>query len=134
MSTKLGLFSMMDATATSKDCGQMSTAMAASAGANCIKIGLPGKSILKRLFPREYDFQKTLSLTENQFSGKTYFYTIHPRRLIRGLLPDIVEPPRRPGDWRAKSGHQRDLSEDALGGKRRIEICTEWGGLSFARF
>ena len=31
MSTKLGLFSMIDATATSKDCGQMSIAVAAFA-------------------------------------------------------------------------------------------------------
>ena len=30
----------------------------------------------QRLFSREYDFTKTFSLTENQFSGKTYFYTI----------------------------------------------------------
>ena len=27
-----------------------------------------------RLFSREYDFPKTSSLTENQFSRKTYFY------------------------------------------------------------
>ena len=39
---------------------------------NCIKIGLPGKLILG-------DFPKTFSLTENQFSGKTYFYTIVSR-------------------------------------------------------
>ena len=32
----------------------------------------------QRLFSREWDFPKTLSLTENQFSGRTYFYTIHP--------------------------------------------------------
>ena len=31
------------------------------------------------LFSREWDFGKTFSLTENQFSGKTYLYTIHPR-------------------------------------------------------
>ena len=49
-------------------------------GGNCIKIGLPGKLILGRLFSREYDFPKTFSLTEKQFSGKTYFYTIHPWR------------------------------------------------------
>ena len=30
----------------------------------------------QRQFSREYDFLKTFSLTENQFSGKTYFYTI----------------------------------------------------------
>ena len=46
-------------------------------GGNCIKIGLPVKSIL-RDFSREYDFQKTFSLTVNKFSRKTYFYTIHP--------------------------------------------------------
>ena len=33
----------------------------------------------RRLFSREYDFPKTFSLTENQFSGKTYFYTIASR-------------------------------------------------------
>ena len=104
-------------------------------GANCIKIGLPGKSILRdyfqeipfllmrisfhfsgktffyttrpcsmcvnwrqlyknkssrkidsqRLFSREYVCGKTFSLTENQFSGKTYFYTIHPCRSPTGL-------------------------------------------------
>ena len=32
----------------------------------------------QRLSSREWDFQKTFSLTENQFSGKTYFYTIRP--------------------------------------------------------
>ena len=30
------------------------------------------------LFSREYDFSKTVSLTEKQFCGKTHFYTIHP--------------------------------------------------------
>ena len=32
----------------------------------------------QRLFTREEDFPKTFSLTENQFSGKTYFYSIGP--------------------------------------------------------
>ena len=31
------------------------------------------------IFSREYDFPKTFSLAENQFSGKTYFYTIASR-------------------------------------------------------
>ena len=31
-----------------------------------------------RLCLRECDFPKTFSLTENQISGKTYFYTIRP--------------------------------------------------------
>ena len=38
----------------------------------------------RRLFSREYDFQKTFSLTENQFSGKTHFYTIAFRVLAGG--------------------------------------------------
>ena len=42
-------------------------------GTNCIKIGLPRKSFLG-----DY-FQETFSLTENQFSGTTYFYTIASR-------------------------------------------------------
>ena len=33
----------------------------------------------RRLFSRECDFPKTFSLTEIQFSGKTYLYTIRPR-------------------------------------------------------
>ena len=28
----------------------------------------------RRLFSRKYDFMKTFSLTENQFSGKTFMY------------------------------------------------------------
>ena len=32
----------------------------------------------RRLLSREYDFPETFSLTENKFSGKTYFYTIRP--------------------------------------------------------
>ena len=34
----------------------------------------------RRLFSREYDFPKTFALTENPFSGKTYFYTIAYRK------------------------------------------------------
>ena len=34
----------------------------------------------RRLFSREHDFPKPFSLTENQFSGKTYFYAIASRR------------------------------------------------------
>ena len=34
----------------------------------------------RRLFSREYDFPKIFSLTENQFSGKTYFYTTASRQ------------------------------------------------------
>ena len=47
---------------------------------NCIKIGLHGKLILRYFFSREYDFLKTFSPTENQFSRKTYFYTIASRK------------------------------------------------------
>ena len=36
------------------------------------------KNDSKRLFSREYDFPKTFSLTENQFSRKNYSYQIHP--------------------------------------------------------
>ena len=45
-------------------------------GRDCIKIGLPRRIDSRRLFSREYDFQKTFFRTENPFSGKTYFYTI----------------------------------------------------------
>ena len=36
------------------------------------------------LLSREWDFQKTLSLTERQYSGKTYFYTIHASADVLG--------------------------------------------------
>ena len=44
----------------------------------------------RRLFSREYDFRKTFSLTENQFSGKTYFYTIASRDPPKKLPEDVV--------------------------------------------
>ena len=50
------------------------------------KNGSSRKIDSQRLFSREYDFPKTYSLTENQFSGKTYFYTIRPW-LFLYLLP-----------------------------------------------
>ena len=46
------------------------------AGTNCIKIGLPGKLILSK----RKGLLKILS--ENRFSGKTYFYTIASRPAI----------------------------------------------------
>ena len=47
-------------------------------GGNCIKIGLPGKSILRNYFQENRTFPETFYLTENQLSGKIYFYTIRP--------------------------------------------------------
>ena len=38
----------------------------------------------RRLFSREKDFTKTFALTENQLSGKTYFYTIRPWEVCLG--------------------------------------------------
>ena len=51
---------------------------AAAAGTNCIKIGLPGKLILSPILLK--------IVSENRFSGKTYFYTIAaaPRLESRG--------------------------------------------------
>ena len=37
----------------------------------------------RRLFSREYDFPKTFSLTENQFSGKAFFIQFIPDTLRR---------------------------------------------------
>ena len=50
------------------------------AGGNRRKIGLPGKLILRDYFSITFFlyFPKTFSLTENQFCGKIYFYTIGP--------------------------------------------------------
>ena len=45
---------------------------------NCTKIGLPGKSILGDYFQESMTF----SLTENQFSRKTYFCTIAYRNAV----------------------------------------------------
>ena len=54
------------------------------------------------LFSRELDFQKTLSLTENQFSGKTYLHTIRPcRRPARTRTPPSC--PRRACASRTRS-------------------------------
>ena len=39
----------------------------------------------RKPFSREKDFPKTFSLTENQFYGKTYFYTIGSRALPEKL-------------------------------------------------
>ena len=52
----------------------------------------------RRLFSRDYDFPKTYSLTENQFSGKTYFYTIASRLGQMGTGPRTAAAvrPRRP--------------------------------------
>ena len=41
----------------------------------------------QRLFSREHDFPKTFFLAENQFSQKTYFYTIASRFAHRRALP-----------------------------------------------
>ena len=59
-------------------------------GTNCIKLGLPGKLILRDYFQGDYDFPKTFSLTEIQFSGKTYFYTIAPRSCARDSSPSTT--------------------------------------------
>ena len=53
----------------------------------------------RRLFLREYDFPKTFSLTENQFSGKTYFYTIASRKTYFYAIASrtsLPPPPQRP--------------------------------------
>ena len=50
-------------------------------GGNCIKIGLPGKVIpSKRKGLRDVIFSLKI-VSDKWFSGKTYFYTIHPRVL-----------------------------------------------------
>ena len=54
----------------------------ASAGTNCIKIGLAGKLILSR--KRSSGNPILLKIvSENRFSGKTYFYTIASSGLRR---------------------------------------------------
>ena len=50
-------------------------------GMNCIKIGLPGKSILRDYFQENMTSQRPFLCTENQFSRKTFFYTISSRGL-----------------------------------------------------
>ena len=45
------------------------------------------------VFSREYDFPKTFSLTENQFSGKTYFYATHPWVLPVESVVAAAQPP-----------------------------------------
>ena len=56
-----------------------------ASGTNCIKIGLTGKLILsKRKGLREI-------VSENRFSGKTYFYTIASRRVSSFLGKPVAE-------------------------------------------
>ena len=58
-----------------------------------------------RLFSREYDFPKTFSLTKNQFSGKTYFYTnCLQAAALEGLarLKSMNVPTKRPEDYFAQ--------------------------------
>ena len=47
---------------------------------------------------REWDFPKTFSLSENQFSGKTYFYTIAFCHLLAGDLDDAAADAYEPED------------------------------------
>ena len=67
----------------------------------------------RRLFTREYDFPKTLSLTENQFSGKAYLYTIRPCALqpLFGLhdpLPDAIPQVLGRGGGGGGRGHEEE--------------------------
>ena len=48
-------------------------------GGYCIKIDLPRRLILGKSYSL---FLKTYWLTENQSSGKTYFYTVAPSRRL----------------------------------------------------
>ena len=48
-------------------------------GGNCIKIGLPENQFSETIFKVIGLPGETFSLTENQFSRKTYFYTIDSR-------------------------------------------------------
>ena len=50
----------------------------------------------QRLFSIEWDFSKTFSLTEKQFSGKTYFYTIASRSSILYPLDLAASSPCHP--------------------------------------
>ena len=47
-------------------------------GGNCIKISLPGKLILSKGKEKVFGKSYSLEISENRFSGKTYFYTVHP--------------------------------------------------------
>ena len=63
-------------------------------GTNCRKIGLPGKLILsKGKGLREVMHILLKIVSENRFSGNTYFYTIAPRccqRTTRGCSPPSI--------------------------------------------
>ena len=88
------------------------------------KIGLPGKFKSRRLFSREYDFLKTFSLTENQFSGKTYFYTIASRVCGSRVRVEISNGQSRGGGGGDRGGGGRggrfgDRDRDRGGDRRR---------------
>ena len=88
----------------------------------------------RRLFSRENDFPKIFSLTENLFSGKTYFYTIAPRpptaaEKENGFDSDSEYDIKREGRGRGKAkkrkrgrprkGEERDSSTSSKAKKPR---------------
>ena len=72
-------------------------------GGNCIKIGLPGKSILGYYFQENWTSQRPFLLLRISF----------PRRpIFRQFVPEVVEPP-------AADAREEDGDEDDLEGVRR---------------
>ena len=67
----------------------------------------------QRLSSREYDFLKTFSLTENLFSGKTYFYSSRPCRL-EPVTPFDLTTAARPFPLQRRS--QPDVDHEGAGG------------------
>ena len=70
----------------------------------------------QRLFSREYDFHKTFSLTENHFSGRTYFYTIGSRPHNEALVKLLSRLGYTTPDW---------LEEDLKDGKDNMTKLEE---------
>ena len=105
------------------------------------KIGFPGKTDSRRTFSREYDFLKTYSLTDNQFSRKTYFYTVAPplgtafvHRGILSFQSDFLlfymMPPIARGCLLGVPGeHARAKKENAAAGRGNIffaRVVHQW--------
>ena len=90
----------------------------------------PRKIDSQIVFSREYDFSKTFSLTENQFSRKTYFYTIHPWR---------KNPAQQSTTRESFAQHRHFVGSSMARGAWPIELCRfqflkNWDSDSLAVF
>ena len=100
------------------------------------KDGSSRKIDSRRLFSREYEFPKTFSLTENQFSGKTtYFYAIasSPRcRHHRGPAALGEEGDRAAEAAAAGPAPAANLSGERQQRREQYRVCEDFRKFFFS--